>query len=234
MAYATVAELKNRIDLDAVADDVTLAALIDACERTINRFCNRPDGFEADAAASARYYVGNGQPYLLVDECVEISEVAVKDSVSDTSYTAWDSPTTNMAGDGDWYAGSGDPLVPDFNNLPYDVIFTDINGDYSYFTDGKTVGLWGFQARRPDTMRKGTPTVKVTAKWGYSVDVPDDIREATCMQTARWYKRFQGSMSDALASGELGQLMFLQKLDPDVSTILRSGRYIKPTMGGRW
>ena len=77
------------------------------------------------------------------------------------------------------------------------------------------------------------PTVQVTASWGYAVVVPDQIKTATIMQTARWFKRLQGSMSDALASGELGQLLFLQKLDPDIAMILKDGRFMHPATG-RW
>jgi len=214
-------------------DDALIASIITGAERKINQFCNRPDGFEADAAANARYYRGSGKAYQLIDECVEISAVAVKDSPSDDTYEAWDSPTTNMAGDGDWFAGSGDPDDPDFNLLPYTLLFVDPNGDQSWFT-GETI----HQRKRGRAVRgidlwARVPTVRVTAKWGYSAAVPDDIREACIMQTARWYKRLQGAMADALASADLGELMYVQKLDPDIAGILIDGRYVRIATGRR-
>ena len=81
------------------------------------------------------------------------------------------------------------------------------NGDYATFTSGQFTFRKGFTPLEATTTR-GIPKVKVTAKWGYAADVPDDIFEAIIMQAARTYKRLQGSMSDALASGELGQLLY--------------------------
>jgi len=231
LAYATVAQLKAQIDLDSTTDDVILGQYLAAAETLINRFCNRDDGFLADTTATARYYYGRGLPYQIIDECVSITEVAMKDSVTDTDYTAWDSPTTDFAGDGDWIPFGGGPEMPDFNVLakekPYIGVMVDLNGDESIFISGKT-GRSGF---RPSTsVNYALPTVKITAKWGYCVTVPNTIFEATIMQSARWYKRLQGSMADSLANFELGTLQFQRVLDPDIQLILADGRYVKPTI----
>ena len=53
------------------------------------------------------------------------------------------------------------------------------------------------------------------------------------MQAARWFKRFQSSMADVLASDELGTLLYRQSLDPDVKRLLVDGRYVKPVIGRR-
>lgn len=231
--YATAAQLRTQIDMTTATKDADIEIVLEGACDTIDRVCNRSDdGFLADVAASARYYVGNGEPYLLIDECVEISEVAVKDAVSDQAYVAWTSPATNMAGDGDWLAASGDPLVPNFNTLPYNLLLVDINGDYSHFIDGKLSGLWGWRAGR-ESLRRGVPTVRTTARWGYSAAVPDDIMQAAIMQAARWWKRSQSAMADVLASGDLGTLLYRQVIDPEVRLILMQGRYVRPVMGGR-
>jgi len=206
MSYGTALELRARIDKTGAADDATLTAIIAAAERNINRACNRADGFEADVVASARTYSGNGKPYLYVDECVEVTLVEVKDSASDTDYDAW-------AGT-DWIACSGDPRSPNFNRVPYDMLMVDPTGDESVFT-------------------KGVPTVRVTARWGYSVVAPADIKEACLMQAARWFKRYQSAMADVLADGELGRLLYRQALDPDIRRILVDGRYVRPVVGRR-
>lgn len=221
MAYCTAAELRAQINKASALKDVEITALIAGAELTINNFCNRPDGFEADAAASARVYAGSGKPWQRIDECVEITLVAVKESATDTTYTSW--AVT------DWIAFNGDYESPDFNNLPYAGIMVDPSGDESIFYSGAYRTRGGF---RPSTEYvRGVPTVQVTAKWGYSVAVPADIHECCIMQAARWFKRLEGSMSDALASGELGMLLYRQSLDPDVKMILVSGRRMRPMVG---
>lgn len=223
MAYATAVELRAQIQKADATDDTVITAIIAAAERSINRATNRPDGFEADAAASTRIWAGSGKPYQFIDENVEITLVEVKDSPTATSYTAWDAT--------DWIAAKGGPEYPNFNDLPYSLLVVDITGDKTIFFSGNLTSRGGF---RPTTdVIRGVPTVRVTAKWGYSVAVPDDIHEACIMQATRWYKRLQGAMSDALASAELGQMLYRQSLDPDIKRLLNDGRYIKPIVGRR-
>ena len=231
--YATVEPLKRMMQKTDDDEDLILESILDAACTKIDRFCNRPDGFVADSTASARYYKGSGKAYQLIDECVEITAVAVKDSLSEDTYTAWTSPSTMFAGDGDWFPGTGDPDAPSFNELPYTMLFVDPNGDYAWFTGED---LWqkkrGRNSRGANALLRA-PTVKVTAKWGYSVLVPDDIRQACIMQASRWYKRLQGAMADSLASADLGGLLYQQQLDPDIAGILIDGAYRRPATGRR-
>ena len=224
MTYAVAADLRARINKTSVADDAILTAIIAAAERNINRACNRPDGFVALAIATARKYSGSGRTYQWIDECVAISKVEVKDSPTDAVYATW--------GAGDYLAGSGDVKDPNYNSLPYVFLISDPTGDYSLFTSGGYSFMRGFPPEGEET--RGVPTVQVTARWGYAATVPDDIREACLMQAARWYKRFEGAMADALASAELGQLLYRQSLDPDIRRILIDGRYTKPSIGRRY
>lgn len=229
--YCTLAEAKARMQKTDTDADSFLPMIIDATSRAIDNFCNRPDGFEASDQATARHLSGNGRAVLLIDECVEITAVAVKDAATDTTYTAWATPTTNMAGDGDWLAFSGDLENPDFNSLPYAALMVDLNGDYNIFTSGRFLGLRGF---RPEgDASRSVPTVRITARWGYATNVPDPIKEACIMQVIRWYKREQGAMASVLASGELGTLEMFRTLDPDFEFILAMGRYVRPATGRR-
>lgn len=231
--YCSVEQLKERMQKEDNSDDATLFSILQAAERKIDRLCNRPDGFEADTVASARYYKGSGKAYQLIDECVEITAVAVKDSISDDTYTTWTSPSAMFAGDGDWYPGTGDPDDPQFNELPYTLLFVDPNGDQAWFTGEDSTMRKRGRATRGLSLLARVPTVRVTAKWGYATTVPYDIVEATAMQAARWYKRLQGAMSDTLASTDLGQLLYMQQLDPDIAGILIDGRYIRMATGRR-
>lgn len=234
MAYANPEELKAEIG-QVNEDDTVLGRLLDAAEVKINNLSNRPDGFVADATATARYYKGSGTPVLRIHECVEVTAVAVKDSPSDDedSYTAWTVGIVGTTTEADVFPARGDKEDPDFTlpaycGRPYDLLVIGANADYSYFTGGKFVGRGGF--RPSDTTARGLPTVKVTAKWGYAATVPADIKEACIMQASRWYKRLRSAMADTLASADLGQLLYVQKLDPDIAGIILDGRYVRPAI----
>jgi hypothetical protein len=233
--YADITEVKQQIEKNTTGADLYLPTIITAASRAIDRTCGRPDSFfVADAAASARVYVGSGLSYQSIDDCVEIASVSVKDSITDTTYTAWTSPSTAYAGDGDWYPGRGSVRRPRLNQLPYNLLFVDINGDYAIFTAGRYRQSRGFYGDAFGPARLGRApgvmaTVEVSAKWGWSVVVPAQIKEACIMQVARWYKRLEGSMSDSLASVDLGQMLYVQEVDPDVRGILYGGRFILPS-----
>ena len=224
-SYCTVAELRGQIGKTGTSDDAQLQILIDGASEAIDAFCNRPDGFVADTRASARVYTGSGGPWQRIDECVEITLVAVKDSPDSSTYTSWAAT--------DWVAFAGDPERPEFQptawGKPYDAIMCTADGDYSTWTSGQYVSRGGFRPSK--TVGRGVPTVQVTAKWGYSLGVPPVVKQACLTQAARWYKRGSSAWADTLASPDLGQLMFRKTLDPDVEMMLVSGRYVKPAVG---
>ena len=128
---------------------------------------------------------------------------------------------------------TGDQHAPDFVSLPYTMLIIDPNGDQAWFT-GETFSQKrrGRQGRGHSLLSR-VPTVQVTARWGYSELVPDDIRQACIMIAARFYKRMQGSMADSLASADLGGLLYVQQIDPDVAGILLDGAYRRPAVGRR-
>jgi hypothetical protein len=193
--------------------------LLDAASLSINRLCGRPDGFVALTTATARIYAGSGTGVQDIDECTEVTLVAVKESITDTTYTSWAAT--------DWVAASGSIYDPDFNTTPYTLLLTLPSGDYAVFTSGKYTTKEGFppdlDARNQRS--RGLPTVQVTAKWGFATTCPTDIREAALMQATRWYQRYRAGMADTVANAELGQLLYRQQLDPDVAQILIAGGY---------
>lgn len=238
--YCRVQELRRQIEKssrDGSASDDALKLVINSVEALIDTVCNRPDGFKAQSSATVRYFNGSGMPYQKIDECVEITEVAVKDSVSDSSYTAWDAPTTNMAGDGDWLAYRGGSRNPNFNPLglqqprPYDHLMIDVNGSYSVFTSGKYQSKGGFRPSTP--INRGVPTVKVTAKYGFAVTPPSIVTQVCIIQSARWWKKGQFAHADQSANVELGQMTYQQPMDSDLLRLLSAARLIMPSAGGR-
>lgn len=234
MSYATVAELRAEMNLESTSDDATLQRLLNAADKKIDRHCNRPDGFEADASASARYYVGSGKSYQRIDECVEVTAIAVKDSPGDDedSYTAWVVGTIGTTTEADVFPATGDPERPYYNDTPYTLLVIGANANYDHFVSGGYTGRAGFS--RSEVVKRGVTTVEVTARWGYSASVPDDIKEAAIMQSARWYKRLQSAMADVAGSLDVSELrLYTRKLDPDIAGILVDGRYIKPMIARR-
>lgn len=223
--YCTLAEVKAQLSNISTVDatrDAVITAIITAASRTIDNFCNKPEGFEVAASASARVYAGEGKSWQPIDPCTEITLVAVKDSPTDSTYTSWAAA--------DWIAFSGDPERPDFNRTPYTAVMCSGVGDYSVFTSGYFTTRPGFKPDPDNEYKRGVPTVQITAKWGDAVTVPAPIKQACITLTARWWKRGEASWSDALASGELGQLMYRQALDPDVKMMLVMGRYVRPAV----
>lgn len=229
-SYATVDELMDRLPNVTEASRTILEGELDAATAAIDRYCGRikeavsadsnGTGFVADTTANTRIYVGQGRAWLRIDECTEITLVEVKDSPSDEDYVEWTSD--------DWVAATGSPSRPNYNKLPYTLLMVTNWGSESYFTSGAYSGRSGFP--RQETTLRGMPTVRVAAKWGYATTTPADIAEAAIMQAIRWWSREKGGMSDTLASGELGAMLFTKRLDPDVAMILRDGGWIRPRL----
>lgn len=217
--------------MDKQVDDASgrMVKLITSVSRAIDGICNRPDGFVAPDVATARVFAGRNRGVLRIDECVAITSVAVKRTATDTTYTAWESD--------DWIAFSGDETFPNFNRTPYTGImaapgsgqwFTGtLGGDEIAWESGRAgSGMSRFRRRGA-----APPTCQVTARWGYASTVPPVIEEACIMQCARLWKRVQGAMSDTLTGGEMGQLIYRVKLDPDVELLLKGARMVRPALG---
>lgn len=221
--YATVAEAKAMIGKVDANQDTNVQTCLNAAAQVIDAHCNRTSKFDAFIAlstATARLFAGSGGYFQWIDECISVTSVAVKDSPTDDTYTAWEAA--------DWIACSGDMKNPDFNRTPYDLLLVTGTGSQERFTSGQFTARRGF---RPDTVHKrGLPTVQVTAKWGYASEVPPNVKTACLAQATRWWKRFQGSFSDTVASGEMGILMFRQKLDPDIAMMLDEARLVVPSL----
>ena len=221
--YATLAELKTNIDYDAVTDDVALQSLLNAAARMIDQHCKREqEGFIADDAATARIYAGDGTAVQRIDECVEITLVAVKTSALADDFTSW--AVT------DWFEFAGDAVTPNLNPIvqlrPITGIMADPTGDEAVFTSGLLVGRAGFRPTNKQR-RHSVATVQITAKWGYATDVPPDIKIATILVASGWFKRSETGWMDMVASAELGQMFITKALDPAAVNILDTGGYRK-------
>ena len=206
-SYATVEELRARLDKTGTGDDTVLTALLAASSAAIDRFCNRPDGFVALDTATARTFAGSGTAIQAIDECTSITLVESNDG---RAWTAWDAD--------DWLAFRGDPAAPDFAGLPHTGLIVAYSGTYATF---------------PRLARGGAapPSVRVTATWGYAATVPPQVREAAVVQAARWWQRGKSAWSDTLGNADLGLLIYRKALDPDVEHMLVLGRLVRVAVG---
>lgn len=235
-AYGTAAQLMLRINKKSNADDAVLTALLQAATNAIDRTTNHEiqgiDVFYPSAVASARKYVGSGMPYQWVDEFLSVSSVEIKESLTDTIYTALSAT--------DYTTFTGGVRFPDFNTLPKTALLMTPNGNYRVFTLGKGSVRDNFPTNMSqdtsdlDSDIVITDTVRVTAVWGVTATPPQEIAEACYMLAARWWKRFESAMSDTLASGELGQLLYTQPIDPDVKFLLMNTRWYRPQVAPRF
>lgn len=231
--YASAAEIRASFDQQSGVDDAVLNRIAAAVSRLIDGFCGRQnDGFVAGSTATAREYAGDGRRHLWIDECIAITSVGIKQSITDSSYTTLN---TN-----EWRGFRGDPKTPaslNFNALPYHGLMLTANARQYFFLNGAFLAPVGFPLS-PDVPHPHDggiyePTVSVTAKWGYALEVPAPIKEAVIMQCERVYKREKGAMADALLTGDFGQMQYLSELDKDVKVFLKFSGLMRPTIGGR-
>lgn len=217
--YGTIAQLKIRAEITAVltaAETTMLEEILDASSRAIDRACKTiDDGFAVPTVASTKYFTAYGENFLRIPPCIALTTVSVKASRTAATYTAWSTPTTAMAGDGDWLPARGNAQDPTYATLPYNLLIIDRNGDYATFLNGDDA-----------------PVVKILATWGSQSVTPADIREACLMQATKWFKQEQGAMAATLGNYEFGQIKYRRGLDREVLSILINGGWIPPLYGG--
>lgn len=67
--------------------------------------------------------------------------------------------------------------------------------------------------------------VRITGKFGYSVAIPEPIRQATIIQAARWFKRGQMAYQDRVSIVDGNVIAgYVDKMDNDLAAILAAYR----------
>ncbi|NIV36802.1 MAG: hypothetical protein GWN58_47415 [Anaerolineae bacterium] len=136
MAYATLAQLKDYLDIGQDTDDVLLQALIDRAQTAIDNYTHR--NFEAET--ETRYFERKD-----LDESGFVLEVD-RDLLTISTLTNGDSDGTNIPNTEYW-------LVPR-NSTPKHGIRLKVNSVYSWEFDTDywvtVVGTWGYSATAPD------------------------------------------------------------------------------------
>jgi hypothetical protein len=172
--------------------DPVFDMVVEGASRDIDEFLGREAGSFAAPVATARTFTGSGTLELWVPEMAEAPiEVAVAESGDLTNYTIWSATDYHL-----WPYNAGDKGEP-YTKLEID----QING---------TKYLWYSYPK----------SVRITARWGYSLEPPATVVKACIIQAIRAFKRAQQSYQDTGAVIELRQLQYVKGLDPEVEAFL--------------
>lgn len=136
--YASLAELKTRLDISDTAEDTLLETLLTATSREIDDYCRR----RFYAATETRYYTADQADVVLVDDCLSVSAL-LTDADGDRTYeTTWTTADYDL-----------DPPNAALDGEPYWQLSVTPRGNYS-FPRGvargvKVTGSWGYSASTP-------------------------------------------------------------------------------------
>lgn len=157
-SYATLTELKTRLDISDTNDDSRLTAALDSVSREIESWCRRQ--FNKTTDASARVYQPRHGCLAVVDDFhtttgLEIATDAGDDGTYETTWAASDYQLEPLNG-----------MVSGQSGWPYYRI--------------TAISRWF-----PTCSKR--PSVQVTAQWGWAA-VPAPVKEACLMMAAETFK----------------------------------------------
>lgn len=192
-SYVTAAEVKAgapTIQWSTIYDSL-LPVLIERASQLVDKLTRREIGaYDASDSATERWFNAEGGKHLAIDECVEVTAVAVRrgTGLTETAFASTDYVT--------WPYSASAAIGP--------IIRLDIDdrqGSYDVWPVGKEA-------------------VGVTAKWGYSADPPGIVEQAVIVAVVRWIKRGEQMYADASLVAAAGRLLYAQGLDPTVKVLL--------------
>lgn len=132
--------------------------------------------FKAESTASARLFSGNDRQGLRIDDCVDVTKVEVgNDGWGDTFTEA-----VNEEGE-----------TPQYYEMPI-----------NYAADLLPINKIGL---RNKVWISGHANHRITAKWGYSAAVPDDISFAATVIASGMYYQNRGENTGAIKSERIGE-----------------------------
>ena len=190
--YCTIDDVKlaARIPQADTQDDDLLDIAVISASRSIDGITNR---HFYQSGTATRYYVPQSWLYCDIDDvAAETATVAISSAAN---------------GVYDITLGAADIHYEPLNRRSAGLVFPATRlrmvGDYSFPTtyDGET-------------------TVRVEANFGFATAVPTEIRQATMLLAARFYKRFDSPLGVAGIGSDLG-VMRVSRTDPDIHAILQ-------------
>lgn len=196
--YATEAETKAMRGIKPLdtADDDTIRLYIEVASRKIDHHCNvAPGAFVGET--QTRYYTANDSYCLVVDNLLDVASATglLTDNGFNRSYSATWATTAY-----DLY-----PYNATLDGVPYWKIET-VATSSNCFPVGQPRG------------------VKITGTFGYSREVPTEVKEACLLLISRYMTR-KGSDYGTVGGGDVG-VFRISPMDPDVMKLLEPFREI--------
>ena len=198
-AYCSLTDVKAALRIADTIDDVLLETAINSASRLIDGYCNRYF-YQGSTSSEVRYYAAADSFFVEIDDLVSLTAL-------DTA------PVNSNVFDVNWSnAGSANEyeLTPR-NGLA--------NGLYSPYTGIKAVGAKVFPTQY------GEALVRVTGRFGWSA-VPDAIKQACILQSARLFKRLESPLGVAGVS-DLGIMRVTRSIDGDVAQLIDPFRQMR-------
>jgi len=198
--YTTVEQVKADMPdsgiYDSVDYDMVLGEMITNASRLIDREVGGWPDYFAGTTLEDRYFDGSGEREQWIDPLLTLDSLSVAESGGRAAadYTSW-------------------TLDTDFYVWPYnyDAVSQPIQ---KFIVDNFS----GAKGRFP----RGRKAIHVNGIFGYSAAPPAPIAQATKVQALRWFMRAKQGYQDASASAAMGELVYVQELDPDVKRLLMS------------
>jgi len=192
--YCTAAEVKAAMPDGnwGATYDALIALLAARASRAIDRYTKREPGAYYVDTDTTRYFTAGSEIDLYIGELAAApTSVSIAEAGDLTDLTALAAT--------DYFMEPPNALL---EGLPYNFIRLDsLNGDWHYWP-------------------KFQKSVVVVGKFGYSAAIPDDVKQCSIIQCARWFKRGQQGFQDTGAIVELGQLRYTRTMDPDVQEMV--------------
>jgi hypothetical protein len=173
------------------------AGLTDTTDDTVIENVIEAVSRQIDNYAGRRFYVtGSDETRYFTAE--ESEYLSAGDVVSITTLST--DENDDRVYERTWAATDYDltPYNAALDGLPYTRLEITPNGSYAFPT--------------------GAKSVKIVGKWGYPA-TPDAINEACLIQAIRLFKRKDAPFG-VMGSAEMGQLVVIPRLDPDVKMLL--------------
>lgn len=194
--YATLTETKTHLGITDSTDDTPLEDAIETASRQIDKHTGRR--FWKDSSGVARTFSASWSDCLYIPDLVSVTSVKTDDNDDRTYETTWAST--------DYDLEPTDGIMDGITGWPY----TRIRAR----TDSVSL------SRTFPTTRLG---VEITGVWGWNA-VPDDIKTACLLLTARLFRRKDAPFGQS-GSPDIG-VVTLPSQDPDVKRLLAPYRRI--------
>ncbi len=175
-SYITTTEVKEYLGVTwNTSFDTFIESFISAAGNYIDRACSNPVGsrwFSDDNVSQTRYFNGNGQKRLYLDDVRSIKQLQINLTVGQG---------VTLVENTDFYMY---PMNAQNDGMPYEWIEL-IQPTYNRNVNSRIAALAG---NNPFVFWKGQRNVIVTGTWGFATTAPDDIKVATMKLVSSFIK----------------------------------------------